>query len=421
MPSSQIFTRDFLFITLTNFFIFIGFNMTNTAIPLYISSLGAPDAIAGFSVTIVTLATLFTRPVSGYLLDTYGRKAFLVVGIAALGACFGLYALISVVELVLFVRFLQGIAWGVTSTTTTTIVADNLPRERFAEGMGYFALSTALAVAIGPALSIGMFENIGAHPLFILAAAFSFIAFGMSLFQHTLTRSELAAARNNLARSVEKSNESVSIPSAAPTTDTTNTSQTPARKSFTVSRIQALFEPRAYVAAGAMFFVNCAFGAIMSFIALHAMAQGVENIWLYFTSYAVVTLISRPLTGKLIDAKGFWTPGLASLVCIILTLILIGLSHTLTMFILAGVLGGLGMGTAMGVFQTMAVSKVEPTRRGAATSTYMLGFDTGIGAGALIAGVIAGAIGYANMFYCMAAFPACALVLAFILGKQRFE
>lgn len=405
MSAKQIFTRDFMFITLTNFFIFIGFNMTNTAIPLYVSSLGAPDAVAGFSVTLVTIATLFVRPISGYLLDTYGRKIFLVAGVAALGACFGIYALLSVVELVLVVRFLQGVAWGITSTTTTTIVADNLPRERFAEGMGYFALSTALAVAIGPALSIGMFENVGAHPLFVLAAAFSFIAFGMSLFQHTLTRRELASALNAVARQVTESSSSSSA----------------STRMFSAERIKSLFEPRAFLAAGAMFFVNCAFGAIMSFIALHALAQGVENIWMYFTSYAIVTLISRPATGKLIDEKDYWIPGIAALICLILTLVLIGLSHTLMMFIFAGVLGGLGMGTAMGVFQTMAVSKVEPTRRGAATSTYMLGFDTGIGVGALIAGVLASAIGYANMFYCMTAFPAAALMLALFLGKKRFQ
>ena len=168
-----------------------------------------------------------------------------------------------------------------------------------------------------------------------------------------------------------------------------------------------------------MFLVNCGFGSIVTFIALHGQAKGVQNIWLYFTVYAIVTLISRPITGKIIDEKGFFIPGLVSTAGVVITLAVIALSSNIMMFCIAGVFAGIGLGTGMGTLQTMAVSSVSRERRGVATATFLFGLDAGIGAGAAIAGAIAGAIGYGNMYLVMAAFPALAFMIFVILGRER--
>ena len=105
--------------------------------------------------------------------------------------------------------------------------------------------------------------------------------------------------------------------------------------------------------------------------------------------------------------------------CTAATLVLIGVSDSLPLFCVAGALGGLGIGSAMGTFQAMAVATVEPQRRGVATSTYFVFFDLGIAIGSFVAGIIAGTVGYTAMFMVMAIFPALACVFFLLAGKER--
>ena len=186
----------------------------------------------------------------------------------------------------------------------------------------------------------------------------------------------------------------------------------------TTKGLDALFERRAFVPGMLMLLVNTGFGCITTFIALHAQAQGVSSVSLYFLVYAAVTLISRPLIGKLIDAYGYRIPSIFSGLCTAGTLALIAVSTNSMMFAVAGALAGLGIGTAMGTFQTMAVASVEPWRRGVATSTYLTIFDLGIAIGPFIGGFIAGAWGYSVMFLAIALLPLASCIISAVCVKK---
>lgn len=159
------------------------------------------------------------------------------------------------------------------------------------------------------------------------------------------------------------------------------------------------------------------FGCIATFIAIHAQQQGVENVSLYFLIYAIVTIVSRPGIGKLIDKYGYRVPGILSTLCASATLAMVGIADSLWVFALAGVAAGLGIGTAMGTFQAMAVASSKPWRRGVATSTYMTAFDLGIAIGSLVGGVIAGSFGYTNMYLAIALFPLIGCIISVIAVK----
>ena len=168
-----------------------------------------------------------------------------------------------------------------------------------------------------------------------------------------------------------------------------------------------------------MFLVNVGFGCITTFIALHAGEQGGNGVSAYFLVYAVVTLVSRPYIGKLIDRYGYRVPAILSTLCTAGTLALIGVSSNTLMFACSGVLGGLGIGTAMGTYQSMAVASVEPQRRGVATSTYMTAFDLGIALGSLVGGVLADMFGYTIMYFTVAIFPIAASVISAVVIKSE--
>jgi len=61
----------------------------------------------------------------------------------------------------------------------------------------------------------------------------------------------------------------------------------------------------------------------------------------------------------------------------------------------------------------MSVSKVNHSRRGAANATFFLGFDLGIGVGAILWGIIAENFGY-QLIYLLAIIPAIVGALVYI-------
>lgn len=374
-------TRDFVLIAIINMTIFAGFNMMATSMPLYVSSLGASDITTGLVTTFATGAALIIRAFTGILLDRVGRKGILISGIGLMAAVTLAYAVFPLVGVILALRLLHGVGWGLSSTSTSTIAADAIPRKRFAEGIGYFSLAASLAIAIAPALAIGLVQSVGILPVLAIAGGCTLLALVLSCFEHS---------------------PKVAI--------------TPQKQKLGLS---SMFDKKALLPSGIMLLINCAFASITTFIALHGQAQGVSNISLYFTVYAIVTIISRPIIGKIIDKTGFFMPAVLSTIGVVITLTMIAFSNTIIMFCLAGVFGGLGIGTGMGTLQTMAVSSVPAERRGVATSTFLFGVDAGIALGAAIAGAFAGAFGYGTMFLTMAVFPAIACLILIALGKKK--
>ena len=64
------------------------------------------------------------------------------------------YFIAGNLPLLMINRLVQGIALGIASTATGTIIAQILPAERRGEGIGYYSLSAILATAIGPFIGI---------------------------------------------------------------------------------------------------------------------------------------------------------------------------------------------------------------------------------------------------------------------------
>lgn len=411
----EIFTRDFVILAMINLSMFFGFQMTTVGIPVYMAQLGASAQIVGLAATLLTVTATLMRIFAGPTLDRFGRTGLLLGGIAIMACSIFAYAVFPIVGVIMGLRLIQGIGWGAGSTASSTIAADIIPKRRFAEGMGYFAMTNALSSAIAPAVSIELAQGAGGVYMVYVATGITCLALILAIAEVALNRRKNSDVTQQTAPT-EPDKKPDQQP-AMPSTDqgaNQGRGYSPASNVFAqASRFDKVFERRALVPGLLMLLVNVGFGCITTFIALHAVEQGVENVTPYFVVYAIVTLLSRPLIGKLIDRYGYRVPAILSTLCSAGTLALIGASNSIVMFGLAGVLAGLGIGTAMSTFQAMAVASVEPWRRGVATSTFMTAFDLGIGIGQFSGGFIAGALGYGVMFFTVAAFPLIACLISF--------
>ena len=73
-----IWTRNFIVISLVNLFVFFSFQMIFPVLPVYVKKLGGTDTLVGVVMGISTVSPVIVRPVTGLLLDNYGKKPVLM-------------------------------------------------------------------------------------------------------------------------------------------------------------------------------------------------------------------------------------------------------------------------------------------------------------------------------------------------------
>ena len=86
--------------------------------------------------------------------------------------------------------------------------------------------------------------------------------------------------------------------------------------------------------------------------------------------------------------------------------------HNQTAYYLSALIIGLGSGHMYPAFQTMFINLAPHTQRGTANSTLLISWDTGLGIGILVGGVLAEGFGYYTAFY--------AAVIGYLLGIAGF-
>lgn len=146
--------------------------------------------------------------------------------------------------------------------------------------------------------------------------------------------------------------------------------------------------------------VAFAYAGVSTFSSIYAKQIGVSEVAAYFfVSYAIMLILSRPFVGKLFDRSGANTVIYPAFFIFILGLISLALAKGPFMFLISGAIIGVGNGTLFSSLQTIAVSICPENRRGVATSTYFMIYDTGMGVGSFILGIIATHTNYHLMYF----------------------
>ena len=81
------------------------------------------------------------------------------------------------------------------------------------------------------------------------------------------------------------------------------------------------------------------------------------------------------------------------------------------MLLISGFLYGSGFGGAQTTMQSLSVMNAPIDRFGSANGTFFIGFDLGIGFGALLAGTLSDHLGFRAMYLMLMVFIVIAIVL----------
>lgn len=372
--SDKIWTRDFSLIVMSNFFVFLGFQMTLPTIPLFVEELGGNDQMIGIVVGIFTFSALLLRPYAGHALESRGRRFVYLTGLGIFVLSVGSFGFVKSLLFLFIMRIIQGLGWGFSTTASGTIATDLIPAKRRGEGMGYYGLSGNLALAFGPTLGLTLAGVLSFTQLFLICAFLGLVAL---LLSSTIRYKQ-----------VEPQNAS--------------------------QNKWDFYEKSALPPSLLIFFITVTFGGIASFLPIYSAQKGIAGIHWYFLLYATALMLSRTFAGKIYDQKGHqavFIPG-ASLIIVSMCL-LAWLPNSLTLFT-AAVLYGLGFGTVQPALQAWSVKGSPSNRRGMANATFYSFFDLGIGIGAILFGQIAHLFGYSSI-YVISAISVLLSILLYVL------
>lgn len=357
-PAAKLWTRDLVLIILVNLCVFTNHIMSLSTFPFYIQSLGGSEAVAGICAAAFAFIAVIIRPFVGWWLDNGVRKVALVVGLLLLGAAPLGYVFVPVLSMSIAFRMLHGIGLSFSNSTTATVASDVICRPRFAEGMGYFGMATALASAIAPALGLSLMEGFGFGTLYAVAAGIA--GLGLVLFTFVRTRKvNVSKKKLNLRTIINRD----SLPATA-----------------------------------TMLVFMLTFGALENFVAIFAAENSLPSGSIYFIVMSVMLLVVRITLGKLVDQRGeaifVYTCNAAMLVAFLL----LALVPNTATYILSAVLAGYAFGGLEPSLQSMAVHTSTDETRGSANSTFLCGYDIGYGLGGGLAGSLITAMGYSSMW-----------------------
>ncbi|RLL44877.1 MFS transporter [Oceanobacillus piezotolerans] len=387
MGKPKLWTKDFIMVSTSNFLLFVSFYMLMVTLAVYsINQFQASQSEAGLASSIFVLGAVLVRPIAGKFIENVGKKKLLLFGLALFLGMMLLYFPINHLGLLLVIRFIHGFAFGISTTATGTIAADIIPMARRGEGMGYFATSMNLAMAIGPFIGLILSRYFEDSMIFVTTTVFSVIAFIATLFLRVPEEESVKAKTEGPGFRLKDYFEKTTIPIG-------------------------------------IFIMICGFvySSILSFLTSYATEINlVDAASFFFVMYAIFLLLSRPFTGKLFDSKGENMVIYPSILLLGVGLILLSQAHAGWILLLAGAIIGVGFGTLQSSAQTVAVNLAERNRIGLATSTFFVFYDFGIGVGPFLLGFILPYIEFRGLYLMMAIIAFLSIIVYYFAhGKKR--
>ncbi|GCF94060.1 MFS transporter [Enterococcus florum] len=383
--TTTIWTKDFILLMLVTFFSGCAINSQMGTLPLYVESLGGSKADSGVIIGMLGVSALLFRLPIGKLLDQYGRKVILGIGLFLLLMDFGLLNIWSGLFALLILRFIQGVGNGTQSTAAGAMMSDLIPKDQLSIGLGYFSIAQVLPSAIGPVIGLAVVQHSGFQSLFRVGLVFTFLAFFMSLFVSERYKEQKRSKKDR-----------------------------PIRKGYAHS----LIRKPVMVPTLVMFLICLANSGVIAFLVQYAMEKGIAGASCYFTIMALVTVFFRLCFPSLIRKVKESRLIAVSIMSIAGAFFLIAISSSLSQLIAAAVLYGIGFASVLPLMNTIVLMNVAADQKGSGTAIFTSALDVAYGGGVMIWGVLAAARGFFVMYLCCGLLAILALAIFLLFSKN---
>lgn len=377
-------SKNFIIACVANFLTACSFNLLMPTIPLYLTEvLNIEGSKIGIILSSYAFALLLIRPFSGFLVDLYPRKVLYLIGITCFMAIFFGYYFAVTVSFFIILRFVHGLFWGLSSVSANTVAIDIIPTSRRAEGIGYFGVNMNIAMAIAPFFAIEIYEKKGFSTLISVALVMGALAILVICFIKVPKR-ELFEHKQPISLD----------------------------RFLLIKGLPILLN---------QIFITFGWGTLAAYAVLYGIESGVKNAGLFFLFLAAGIIVSRITSGKLVDKGHIHRVIIFAVAVVTLSFLSFALIHSVYAYNISAFFIGIGYGTLLPALQTIYIDMAPSSQRGTANSTYLTGFDLGIGIDMLSGASIASAYGYANMYLFTSLLCFIGLLLYAFNSRKIFE
>jgi MFS family permease len=321
-------------------------------LPTYIQDLGGSNQQVGFVMGSFAIGLLASRIWLGKLADQRSRKLVILIGTLVSGIAPLGYLYFNTVNNLMFVRAFHGISIAAFTTAYSALVVDLSPPKQKGELIGYMSLAVPVGMAIGPALG-GFLQFLeGYRLLFIVSSSFGFLALILS----TQVRENKPLFAKNQSHELSQDDS-------------------PASRSLK----ELLSSPSLVVPTILLLLVGCLFGTVVTFLPLYVRHLQIDfNTGFFFTAAAISSFILRFVSGKASDRYGRGLFISLSLLCYFIAMILLTIGHSGNVFVIAGILEGMGSGIMIPITLALVSDRCTTQERAKVFAFCTSGFDLGI-------------------------------------------
>ncbi|API80178.1 MFS transporter [Staphylococcus argenteus] len=385
-----IFTKSFTINFIVNFIVYLCMYLLLVVIAGYSKqTFHASDSLAGLVVGLFIVGSLIGRFGTGKFVNQIGPKRLLSIGLVALILTQLLYFVDGSLAFLIFVRLINGIATAIVTTATGTIAAYVTPVNRKSEGISLFSLSLVLGTAIGPFLGMLLITKYSINLLFIICAALGVLGLIISLFIKVDFDMSESKTNHNM---IEK-------------------------RTFSIHQFIA---KEAIPVAIVMLLIGVTYASILTYLQAFAIErQLVTAASYFFICYAIASLVTRPIAGRLMDDKNENVIVYPAFIMLFLSFVCLIISHQSWLILIAGACLGLGYGNLSSAMQSIAIKVSPPIKYGIATSTFYVGLDAGVGFGPSFLGLFSHMFSHSQIFGFMAFLAIITMVVYFFVHGRH--
>jgi predicted MFS family arabinose efflux permease len=367
-------TRPVVLLTLIAFAALFGFQLLLSVVPLYADEAGGGSWGAGFATAVFMLSTVVTQVQMPRLLDRFGYRLVLAVGLLFLGLPAFLYTAVQTLVAILSITLLRGVGFGIATVVFAALMVELAPPGRRGEALGLLGIAIALPAIFCTALGLWLSERFGYGMVFLLGA--------------------IAPLSGMVAifglRSI------------------------PMPRQVGAERITGFFAGLGRGPLLRVFLVfaatTTATGVIVTFLPLAATSgSGVFSAAGALLVLGVASAAARWWAGRFGDSRDprlLLPPGLLAA-----ALGMVALPFGGTLLVCGAALFGLGFGLLQNTTLILMMRRVSEDEYGLGSTLWNVAFDAGTGLGAFLFGFVIAVFGYSWAFCLCAGLVASTLVL----------
>jgi predicted MFS family arabinose efflux permease len=320
------------------------------------------------------LSTVFAQAQMPRVLDRFGYRVVLAVGLLFLGLPAFFYAVAQTLVAILAVTLPRGVGFGIATVVFAALMVDLAPRGRRGEALGLLGVAIALPAIFCTALGLWLADRFGYEVVFLLGAIAPLLGiaaiFGL--------RAVPTLGREGAGRTVGFF---------------AGLGRGPLLRVFLIFAV-----------------TTTAAGVIVTFLPLAvASGSGVFSASGALLVVGIASAAGRWCAGRFGDRRDprlLLFPGLLAV-----ALGMVALPSGDVLLVGGAAFFGIGFGVLQNATLVLTMGRVSENEYGLGSTLWNVAFDAGTGLGALLFGFVIAAFGYSWAFYLCAGLVASALVL----------